>query len=367
MMEQNKSSITLLQMTFFIIQTQIGIGILSMPYSVFSGGAAGDSWMAVLLAGVVIQMLILLFWKLSKRFPSSSFFDILPKVFGRSIGKLLIGFYMIYFLLVVSLIFILFNSIIDIWAFPQTPNWIFLVMLGILVYYLVIENLRIIARFHTLVSVFLLSIVLLTLPVYTQVDIRYIMPVFNSGFTNFLSGGKEAIFSLLGFELVLFLFPFVKGNEKEKLLYASAANGFVTLFYTYLTFLCTIFFSPEELRLVPHPVLYMLNAFTFTVIERTDIVFLSIWMILVTTSLMSYSYFAAMGLAKIIPIKKQTKTVAIILICASILSLIPRNVLSIDRWSTNIGNLGIIFSIVLPVGTLLLSYALRRLEGKVKV
>lgn len=53
------------QLLFFIIQTQIGVGILSLPYSVFQR-AKQDGWMSILLAGLVVQLLILLFWMLAK-------------------------------------------------------------------------------------------------------------------------------------------------------------------------------------------------------------------------------------------------------------------------------------------------------------
>jgi hypothetical protein len=138
------------------------------------------------------------------------------------------------------------------------------------------------------------------------------MPIGQSGLFNILLGTKEAMLSLLGFEIFLFLFPFVEGSPKEKVVSASIANVIVTCYYTYLTFISLIFFSPEEIKLVPQPILYLLNAFTFTVLERIDIVFLAVWMICVMTSfLMTYIYLASVGLASMISIKEHSKIVPV--------------------------------------------------------
>ncbi|MEB1808890.1 MAG: spore germination protein [Bacillaceae bacterium] len=352
----NNKSISPLQLTFFIVQTQIGVGVLSLPYAVHTGGAGSDAWISVLLTGIIIQFLIFLFSKIGSRYPNCSLYDMFPITFGKYLGKFIILLYVVYFMLVAGLILILFNYIIEVWAFPRTPNWAFMIILASATYYLVVEKVRVIARFYTIVSILLISIIVLSLPVYTHFDIRYIMPIGQSGLLNIILGTKEAMLSLLGFEVFLFLFPFVEGSPKEKVVSASIANIIVTCYYTYLTFISLIFFSPEEFKLVPQPVLYLLNAFTYTVLERIDIVFLAIWMISVMTSLMTYIYLASVGLSNISSTEEHRKMVPLAIGCSIIIGLIPRNILSIERWSSTIGNLGMIFAIAIPILVFLSSF-----------
>ncbi|MDT8861497.1 spore germination protein [Alkalihalobacillus sp. MEB130] len=353
MVTNNKELISPLQFIFIIIQTQIGVGILSLPYMIYESGAKTDAWISMLLVGGIIQLIILLYWVLTNWFPTSPFYGLLSKVYGKLFGRALTIGYTVYFIFVSSLVLILFNFVIEIWAFPRTPSWAFNLMMCILAYYLVVDKLRVIGRFHTLVSVLLLTIIFLTLPAYPYMDIRYIMPIGDSGILNIVKGGKEALLSILGFEVILFLFPFVEGSKKKKLAAASIANVIVTVFYTYLTLICLLFFSPEEIKLIPEPVLYLLKAFTFPVLERVDIVFLAIWIMSVVTSLMSYVYLASVGLADVFSVKHHKKTVPFIIGSSFVIALIPRNSISIASWSEIITNIGLIFVIGIPVLTVL--------------
>ncbi|WP_161784687.1 GerAB/ArcD/ProY family transporter [Halalkalibacter okhensis] len=359
-MNNSQDSISPLQFMFIIIQTQIGVGILSLPYTIYEGGAKTDAWIAMIMVGGVVQLIIFLYWFISTRFKATSFYNLMSKLYGKYIGKVLSVFYTIYFIFVSSLTLILFNFIIEIWAFPRTPNWAFNLLMSFLAYYLVVEKLKVIGRFHTLVSILLVTIVLLTLPAYPHMDIRYIMPIGDSGLLNMLKGGKEALLSVLGFELILFLMPFVDGTKKAKLVSASLANVFVTGLYTYLTFICLLFFSPEEIKLVPEPVLYLLKAFTFPVLERIDIVFLAIWIISVVTTLISYVYIASVGLADVLSVGHHKKTAPFIIASSFLIALIPRNTLSIGNWSEIIPHVGLLFVIVIPAITAVYIMIFRR-------
>ncbi len=63
-----QSKISLVQFTFFVIQCQIGVGILSLPNRLHPI-AKGGGWISALIAGLAIQLIILLMWLfLYKRF-----------------------------------------------------------------------------------------------------------------------------------------------------------------------------------------------------------------------------------------------------------------------------------------------------------
>ncbi|WP_412675597.1 GerAB/ArcD/ProY family transporter [Alkalihalophilus marmarensis] len=106
---------------------------------------------------------------------------------------------------------------------------------------------------------------------------------------------KAATLSLLGFEIFIILFATTEGSIKTKVKAATIANVTVTLIYAYLAFTCYIFFSPEEIDLVPEPILYLIKSFSFIVLERTDLIFLTVWMVSVLTSFVGYLYIASLG------------------------------------------------------------------------
>ena len=64
-------------------------------------------------------------------------------------------------------------------------------------------------------------------------------------------------------------------------------------------------FSPAEITIVPEPVLYMLRVIDIHVIQRLDLIFLSIWMVVTSTSILSYAYLGSMGISKLFRIKHK--------------------------------------------------------------
>lgn len=112
-------------------------------------------------------------------------------------------------------------------------------------------------------------------------------------------GSHDAIVAMLGFELILVILPYVEGTYKQSLKSITMANMMVTLFYVYFTVSCYLIFSPEEIVIVPEPVLYILKAVNFHWIERLDLLFLSLWVIPMSTSFVTYLYIASSGAANI--------------------------------------------------------------------
>ncbi|WP_157796482.1 GerAB/ArcD/ProY family transporter [Bacillus sp. FJAT-45037] len=360
MSKLSKSTITPGQMGLFVLQTQVGVGVLSMPYSVFDAGAKTDGWISIILAGFVVQVMIFVFMFLSMKFPKANLYDILIELFGQWIGKFLILVHVIYFISLGVLILILFSSTLSVWAFPHTPQLIKIGLACFTAYYLAKESVRIIARFHSFVSILLILIVLLTVTAFTNAEFRYILPIGQAGFSNIATGVKAAMLSLVGFELFIILFAATEGTLKVKVKVATIVNVAVTLVYTYLAIACYVFFSPDEMAFVPEPILYLIKSFSFIVLERIDLIFISIWIVAVMTSFVSYLYISSIGVARVMNKKKHAPFTAIIAVICFVLSVSPHNLLTVEKITQIVGNGGLIFSFLIPVTLLLLALVLKR-------
>lgn len=84
-MATKNSTITQGQLTFFIFQTQIGVGLLSLPFAV-AKIAHGDGWISTLLIGFFIQLCIFLIWALNRRFPTLSLYEFMPQIIGKPVA-----------------------------------------------------------------------------------------------------------------------------------------------------------------------------------------------------------------------------------------------------------------------------------------
>ncbi len=359
-MISEKLSITKFQLFFVLIQTQIGIGLLSLP-NVAQKSAKGDAWISIIVAGVFIQGLLVVYYLLLKRFPNDILTKITQKILGRLIGKTVNFIIYFYFILTGSISMILMVKIINLYLLPLTPGWVIslLVISGCI--YLTISDLRIIARFFVLVSSLIIVLLIISiLAFFIPKEIQFILPIGSAGMKNILIGSNSALFSMLGFEMLLFLFPYVLRNTKGVLKTISLANLFVTSFYTFITFLCLIHFSPKQLHQLREPVLYLFRGLSYKMMDRIDFVFLSIWMVPMTTSVIAFLFLASKSISD--EKKSYKKVVVINGIIIFLISLIPHTDQNTTLLNKYVSYLSYTIVIALPVLLLILSFVFKKRE-----
>jgi spore germination protein (amino acid permease) len=354
-MKNKAESITKYQLLYMILQTQIGVGVLSLPHSV-NKAAGSDGWISVLIAGVLVQLLILLIWFLSKRYPDQTIFGITEKALGKWIGKCIGFVYVLYAILTCTLILVLFQGILKLWVLPNTPSWIILfIMIGTSIF-LVKDRIRVIARFYMFVMVLVPPLIILTIISFPSVaEYRYLFPIGSAGMISILKGAHAVLISMLGFEMLFLLFPYVQATDKQILKSVSIASGVTTLLYLYLVLVSFIVFSPKEIQLVPQPVLYMLKAITFQIVERIDLLFISIWIVVVATSFMSYLLFSSIGIQHIFNLKRHTTAFYFIVPATFIGAMIPRTEFHVGTLSRIVEFTSYVLIVIIPVCLLVVS------------
>ena len=359
-MIENQLSITKFQLLFVLIQTQIGIGLLSLP-NVVQESAKGDGWLSIIFAGLVIQVLLVIYWLLFKKFPSDMLTDINRKLLGNIVGRTVNTVVYFYFILTGGTLTILMVKILNEQLLPLTPGWVLSFLVIASSVYLTVSNIRIIARFFVLASFWIVVLVGITLlTVWGPKEILFILPIGSAGTKNILLGSNSALLSMLGFEALLFLFPFVIRNTKGVLKTASYANLFVTSFYTFVTFLCLITFSPEQLQQIREPVLFLFRGLSYRLLDRLDFIFLSIWIIPMTSSIIMYLFLASKSLSS--RDKTYKKTVLVNGIILFGISLVPHTDKITDTLTQFVSYLSYAIVIGLPSILLLLSFTYKKHE-----
>lgn len=318
LIEQNK--INIFQLLFILIHVQIGIGVVTLPYDVFLK-AQGDSWIAVLLAGFISQIMIFIFGGLMNRFPSNHLYEIVQILFGQWIGKIIILLYSLHFIILGGIFLAKFSVILKAWMMPITPKWIVITLILTLTVYVIKENLQVMARFFVITSFVFIIYLVLTAYALKDIDITYILPVGQSGIIPILQGIIPTLFALKGVEALLLIYPFVQVDTKQLVKIATIANIFVTFFYTFVTMITLLFLSPSEIKLIPEPVLYLVKSFSFKIIERPDLIFTSLWIILVASSAMVILYSASFGLSVMMNSNKREFYVYICAIMSFIVAM----------------------------------------------
>ncbi|NOU71272.1 GerAB/ArcD/ProY family transporter [Paenibacillus sp. LMG 31458] len=367
-MIKGENKITQFQLFFIIIQTQIGIGVISLPYDVFKISQS-DAWISVFVAGCLMQIAIYLIWLLYRRFQALTIFEMMSEIVGKHVAFLLEIGYIFYFFATAILIILQFGQKVNIWILPRTPIWIVSVLLIVISVLCVKENLRVMARFFVVVSILLIVLFTFTLVVLKDLNYLYTLPVGQSGLPNMVKGATNATFAYQGFELLLVVFPYCLGKGVGKLKVAFLANGFVTFFYTYLTMVVLTYFGPSAMKFIPEPILYIMKFKYFKIIDRVDLLFFSIWIVSVATSFMMYLYLTSNGLTHLFRKKNHSLLVfyaaALMIICALTL---PTDEKVIKSLSELIDLARYVFIFVLPCILLIVSMVRgkKKLSGDVQ-
>lgn len=358
----SKTNITTFQLTFLLIHAQIGVGLLSMPHDIFQK-TDSESWIVVLITGIIIQLFIFIYGALIKRFPNNNLFGIARLLLGKKLGNVVIILLSMFYILFLINVLIRFVYLLNAWMLPHTPRWVIIGLMCFVAVFIVKENIQIISRFSFIVSIVFTGFIISSVYALKDATFSYLLPVGTQGIMPIVEGIPEGLYSYFGFEILLILYPFVQPANKGITRAASIANVFVTSFYFLLTVVTVVSFSPKELLMIPEPVLFLMKAISFRVIERPDLFFTSMWIVLVATTVIICVYTSSLGLATVAN-KKNLKYFAFVVAVISFFGSLPFNdMFKINKISkiTNLYIMPIVWGI--PILFLILSIIFNKKES----
>jgi len=101
---------------------------------------------------------------------------------------------------------------------------------------------------------------------------------------------KTTVIAFLGFEMAFLFYPYLQ-NKKAAAKGIVIANTLTLVVYLHITFICFIYFSPEEITQFLWPTLTLVKPIQFPFLERMEIVFVSFYIFLFSTSGIPYLFF----------------------------------------------------------------------------
>jgi spore germination protein (amino acid permease) len=290
--------ISLNQLVCLVILTQVGVHVLKMPYDE-SRNAGYDSWLSILIGGLIAQAAIWIIYELGKRYPDRSLPQYISAIVGRPLGFILNFLIAAFFVESSLMVVVSYTDVINRWVLFRTP-WIVLIGVSfIIIAYISSSTLRSIATItQTLMLMFLICFAIIFISGMGKGDWRHFLPVGTHGIGAILKDSFPAIWAYSGYELLLFVFPFLKYHKKKDILIAmSVANAFTTLFYVSIAVIVTYNFSESQLKSIPEPMIFILRKFNWPVVQSLDILFMTIWVSMVAVTGYVYLYLSARFLA----------------------------------------------------------------------
>ncbi|WP_088044242.1 GerAB/ArcD/ProY family transporter [Bacillus sp. EAC] len=301
-MHVSKIRISWLQFILMINSIQVGVSTVSLP-RVLAEKAGTSSWIAIIFGGILSTIGSVLIVKVREYAPFETFPSFFNSFFGKVIGKLFTLLFSIYYLVFGYLILIRAILYVKTYLLQQTGITILVILLLIPALQLAIGDIRLLAKYVEFLfpmTLFTYSMLLFTLK---DSNIHYILPIIKDGWLPIFKAIPLTVFSFLGIEIIYFLYPYLEKKEKA-ISGVIIANLLTTCMYLFVTFICFVVYSPDEILYIFDPVLAILNVLEFQYVERLDVVIIAFAIINISTTWIPFFWFGLQGVSEVFQVKK---------------------------------------------------------------
>jgi spore germination protein len=350
MQDKLRYQITSKQLIFIIVGSMIGTGVFDLPREI-SAAAGPDAWIATILGALVPLLSLFLIGHLGSRFPGLTVVEQSRLLFGRIIGSILAGGFVVYVILIESIVLRRFNEITSIFLLPSTPIWVISLLTTLVVIYIVTRGIKVIGRLNEFLFYLLLLLLVVLLPPLARIDANNILPVGGAGLLPILKGALAALLVYSGTEVLFVLYPMVE--RKDEVLKAGFIGvGLVVVFYLFITVICLLVFGSEVMQHLMWPGLRLLKVVDIPVFERMEFFFTILWIGLGPRPMINLLFAASYSLLQLLYLDLHKHYRLVVLIVGLTIfagSLFPKNILQTFKWGEIIGRCYLVVGIFYPL------------------
>ncbi len=355
------NTITNRQVFFVLIVTLTSYSVIVIAKEMAQSAGTG-AWLTILVTAMVFAIAAAIIMRLNNMFEEKMLFDYAPSLISKP-GTFLLGFYFtLYFLFILVFLVTGLSKLLNADFFPKSPLWAF-PLFGLPVFcYVAYKGVTNVARLAEIVgSVFVVTAVLVHTLMATEGHVNRILPLFNAAeIGNYISGFQYSIFPFLGIE-VLLVMPISRKSVKK-----SAKTAFFSLLFIGLFYVLVVESSIMKLGL--HDITNHNDALivairdtspqALEIIARLDILYLTVGFggLFIGISLVMLNiveYLCRM-------FKQVSRLVIVISVGVATFGLffVVSGIKGYEEFSETVGTyLGIISSMVIPLGLLLIAKA----------
>jgi spore germination protein (amino acid permease) len=317
-----------LQIAVLVYMTQSGVTLFSLPrLAAETFGTNGWAGLVGICALVNINILLIaLVYKYGK---GRSVFGILEAVMPF---WLLVPFYLMIAVLFIGLAVMVTKKyilLLKMLFYQETPVSIFLGMAFILCFILLTGGIYHIGKATTVLFFVTIWTVLLLSFHVSEFSFLRMTPFFFKETKDVLEGAMNIYTAFLGFELSLFLFPYVQKKWTKSLF---IGNGITSFVYISVTFICFGFFSFKQLSNDMYPVITLLEYIRFPFVERVENLIFTLFALKVLITIVMYLWAGQQLLEQSFQKLNPRFLVVSMLSIGYSISFIPDVIREVDEW-----------------------------------
>lgn len=327
-------NVSLTKAQFFLLLFIFQTGIVYIAFQTpLISSSKNSSWLIFIVASMIHYGLLLFF----ERYHSYFYLN----VFFRWV-------YQIYWLLLTAAFIAYMSYVLASWVLPQTPEWIVVVIIVVLSLYANLSRPETVINIGVmLIPIIFLFITFLMLAI-PDLTWSNLFPIEWKHTKQIGAGLIHSIYAYFGIEMYLIYRPFLQKDLQVKGKPLLMYQLVIFVFYFISVLFTQMFFSIEEINLIPEPIMYILKSQEVTFVKRLDIFFVYIWLSwsIVTVMIFGLS-FRMLHFVK----KKQHPNSRIIVyhIFLAILPLFVIHFRSIELIKNSLHYVFIFFTFLLPI------------------
>jgi spore germination protein len=362
--EYGDQEISTKEMAIAIASMIIGVGAFTLPRLVAETAKSSDGWIPILLSGAVALVFAWVAAKLTMRFPGLSFREYTGLIVTKPIAALLTFVMSGYFLMFTAYEVRAIADISKEYLFNKTPIEVIALAFLLVVVYAVSRSRAGLFRLNMLFLPIVMSVIMLVL--FASIgffEFGNLKPYFATDWKGLLQGGKASIFSLMGFEIVLF-YAMLMNRPKQAPKAVLIGTAIPVPLYIFI-YICSIgVFSVEATSQIEYPTIELAKEIRIPgeFFERMESLFFVIWtMTIFNTACMALD-ISIMALSSLF--NRIGKFIWIILLSplSYIIAMTPQDMVEFASYASMISYSGVGFGFTLPV-VLLLVAKLRGVKG----
>ncbi|MCM3720532.1 GerAB/ArcD/ProY family transporter [Solibacillus isronensis] len=343
---------------YIICSTQIGVGVHGFQ-SVIYQEAKQDAWISIIISFVAAHLVVFVIFKTMNLYEQNDLYGVNLDLFGKYLGNFINIIYIVYCGLAFFAVIKNYTDVINIWVFPSlSPSFITITLL-ITVIYAFTGGLRVIIGvcfFSFFLSLWILIILLFPLD-YT--NINYLLPVLDNDFISILKGAYLMTFTMVGFEIINTMYPYVKEKNKAQK-YVHMGLLFTLAIYLFVMFITLTFFSEGQLEKTIWATLSLFSIVRLPFLERIELITVCFWMLIILPNLCFYVWSAYRGIRRIIKITDK-KFILIFSLLIYIGSLLVKTRAEINTFNNYLGNVAFYIVFVYPFFLYFIAFLKKRI------
>lgn len=222
-----------------------------------------DSTIQFIIIAIVFFLQLLFFERMHKYFLLNRFTKLL---------------YLTYWCFYIIVFVIYITYVLTTWVFPNTPNIVLITIFLSVCFYASVSRPETAVNIGVVLLPMLFLFLIFMFLAIPDLHVTNLLPLFHEQKDTWVMGLIYSTYAFGGAEMYIMLRKYVITSEKITNKVLAIYFIILTSFYLLSILFTLMFFSLEEIKMVPEPVLYILHSLEVTFVKRLDLFFIYIWL-----------------------------------------------------------------------------------------